>query len=80
MGRRRRPGGRRRCRLVSVAWLVDEDRLLEVVNLAKAAGFSVTVSPSVHVVEQGGQPAGSPFGAEPAGPWGPMLSGPGSGS
>ena len=82
MARRRvrRPGPRRRCRLESVAWLVDESRLVEIVSLARAAGFSVTVSPSVHVVEQGGQPAASPFGAEPAGPWGPIVSGPVPGS
>lgn len=71
MGRRRRPGRRRRCRLVSVAWLVDEDRLLEVVSLAKAAGFSVTVAPTVHVVNEGGQPAGGPLGGVAGGPLGP---------
>ena len=75
--RRRRPGPRRRCRLVSVAWLVEESRLTEIVALARAAGFSVSVSPTLHVVEQGDRPpAASPSGAEPAGlTWGPMTSG-----
>jgi hypothetical protein len=55
--RRRRPGVRRgrvqRCRLVSVAWLVEEDRVHEIVALAQAAGFAVTVAPTVHVVAEG---------------------------
>jgi hypothetical protein len=32
-----------------VAWLVDEDQVLAIAELAQAAGFSVTVSPNVHL-------------------------------
>jgi hypothetical protein len=62
----RAPGRHSRCRLVSVAWLVEESRVLEIVALAQAAGFSVTVAPTVHVVSEGGaSPAGGPFTGPP---------------
>ena len=36
---------RKRRRLVTAAWLIDEDQVLDVVETLQVAGFSVTVSP-----------------------------------
>ena len=69
---RRRRGSAPRCRLVSVAWLVPEDQVVGIVSVARSAGFSVSVSPTVHVVS-GGRSGGSPGGAEAGGP--PSLLG-----
>jgi len=44
-GRRRRVAVRRRLRLITVSWLVDEDQVLDLAAVARQAGLTVSVSP-----------------------------------
>ena len=66
-GRRRRPSPGIRCRLVQVAWLVPEDEVPTVTVLAVSAGFSVSVSPTVQVVDPSEVGRGAPIGAATGG-------------